>query len=658
MSEPTATAANWLETISARCGRPTAEVQQVLERHGIKPQTTLPRRRRLVVRSVKLRGEKLNADAGSGRFDRDWQFGEGLWAVLSDRNFRGKSSLLNVIHAGLRGDFPGRLKPDVWSWLRLVEVEYSVDETVYRVRIEKPQSSDAARPGQAEFSRRGPDRQWLDLYRGPIGQQLAEAVEDALMHELSFTRFTAYSRNSGSRSHGWPAIASALFVTGPGDAIFGDIVADGMPLRLLQLFIGLPWISTYTTADTALKRLQAAMSEQRSLAGGASRHLRDRLNAVEGAILETRKLLGGGPDRQSLRDDLVRTDRELVDLRGAVDHARRTLEEVTRQLEGARRASAEARNALHQVREEQAANFVFRRLKPVCCPSCEAGVDGGRHAAPDEGPVCALCGTPDPKPAAGESMRLEDLEADVADARATVKALEAEHADAERALMSAQRQVAGALVRTGEIEGQLQRQDAAENELKLRGLEAQRDQLQELLAEMERGPAELIESGDEAVLQAVVATTKAQYDALAKDLLAEISTEITRLSQRLGLENLERMDWSANGALSIVQGGTKTSFTRLSAGERLRVRIAAALAVVAVSRSRQFGRHPGLIVLDSPAAQEMAPGDFGSLLTSLQSVLEDVGELQVIVGAVARPELLSVVPCSQLHHASGDRFLF
>ena len=34
----------------------------------------------------------------------------------------------------------------------------------------------------------------------------------------------------------------------------GALVVDAMPLRLLQLFMGLPWISTYTAAQTAAQR--------------------------------------------------------------------------------------------------------------------------------------------------------------------------------------------------------------------------------------------------------------------------------------------------------------------------------------------------------------------------------------------------------------------
>ncbi|MBJ6126915.1 hypothetical protein [Microvirga splendida] len=657
MTTNQATAAQWLDAIAAKASVPVATVQSVLDRHGIEPQATLPRRRRVTVRSVTLKGEKMGTDQ-DGPFDRTWKFGTGLWAVLSDRNSRGKSSLLNVIQSSIRGEFPGRIKPDVWRWLSHVEAEFDVDAVAYRIIVEKPSGDDALETVRGTFSRRSGGDDWLDLYQGPAGQHLALAVEDALMTELAFTKFHAFNESGQSTTHSWPAISSALFVSGPGNAIFGEIRVDAMPLRLLQLFMGLPWISTYSAASTALKRVQANQRERRGKPDKATPRLRERLDAVERALNGARRRYRPAVDRARLRLDLVTRDAELVTLRNAVDEVRGQAGALEQQLTGARTILADTRRALQQLRDDRAAGVVFRQLKPVCCPSCETGIDSTKYQAAEAAEVCAVCGTRHTEADPEEAIRLVDLEADVEDAAASVARLETEVATTTRAMRAAEAKLADALKAIHGIEAEMASEGEAELELEIRGLEAQAEQLHGLIAETEGQTASDAAPDDEKILIATVAVTKSLYDGLAREILSEASQEITRLSRLFGVENVESMEWGTGGALSIVQGGTPTSFTKLNLGERLRVRIAAALAIIAVSRKRQFGRHPGLLVLDSPAAQEMTGVDFAALLASVQQAIDQTDDIQIIVGAVARPELRDVVLGGHQYHAEGDSFLF
>ena len=213
-------------------------VQNVLDRHGVEPQATLPRRCRLSVQSVTLKGEK-EGTADDRPFDRTWTFGPSLWAMLSDHNFRGKSSLLNIIQGGIRGDLPERIKPDVWRWLSHIEIVFEVNGVAYRLLVEKPAGKTEPEQAIGSFSREEGDTR-LDLHAGPLGDPLERTVEDVLMAELGFAKFHAFNKRGASHTHSWPAIASAPFVRGPGEAIFGEVPTDAMPLRLLQMFMGLP----------------------------------------------------------------------------------------------------------------------------------------------------------------------------------------------------------------------------------------------------------------------------------------------------------------------------------------------------------------------------------------------------------------------------------
>jgi hypothetical protein len=652
------TAAEWVEAIAKKAKLPAVTVQEVLDRHGVEPQSTLPRRKSLRLRSITVRGVK-GSSAGSKPFDRTFAFGPGLWAILSDQNFRGKSTLLNIIQGGIRGDLADRVKPDVWSWLSFVEVVFEANGIGYRLRLAK-EAGQQEKEAAASFSREE-ESGWLSLFEGDVGKPLERAVEDAMLAEFGFPRFHAHNERDGSHSHGWPVIASALFVNGPGKAVFGEVLFDAIPLRLLQMFMGLPWVSTFTSASTALKRLRPAKVGHRAPNKGLKTRLQDRRAEVEASLKSAMERVQPGRDRGAMRSRILEEDARVLALRAGVEETRRAAFEISRQLQGATTVLADTRRALQQLKDDRAAGVVLRTLRPVCCPSCDTGIDGDKHARAAETDTCALCGTRHVEGGDEEGMRLEELEADVTAVAANVAELTTALQEEQAAERKAGEDLADAVRVARELEREMAVGGEAELELEIRGLEAQRDQLVALIvAEDEEDGNVDAETGDddEAVLKAAEVVTKALYDDLAREILVDVSAEITRLSREFGVQNIESMDWGTGGAMRIVQGGAPTSFGALSPGENLRVRIAAALAVIEVARKRMYGRHPGLLVLDSPAAQEMSPEDFAALLSSIQKAVENAADIQIVVGAVAKPAILDVVSCDHVTHAQGEQFLF
>ncbi|WP_238191797.1 FUSC family protein [Methylobacterium frigidaeris] len=634
-------------------------MQEALDRHAVEPQSTLPRRKSLRVRSVTLEGVK-EGTAADGPFDQTFTFGPGLWAIVSDENFRGKSTLLNMIQGGIRGDIHERVKPDVWRWLSKAEIVFEANGIGHRVLVTK-EAGDPDKDAAATFAREQ-EGGWFVLYEGTVGKPLERAVEDAMLAEFGFARFHAHNKKDGSHTHGWQVIASALFVNGPGEAVFGELLVDAIPLRLLQMFMGLPWVSTYTAASTALKRLRTTKAERLSPSKGLKDRLQARLGTVEDALAAARGRVRPGPDRGVLRARMLEMDGRLLALRERVEATRRETFRLERQLQGATTVLLDTRRALQQLKDDRAAGVVLRTLRPVCCPSCDTGIDHDRHARATDGSTCALCGTRQTPAEDEDGLRLEELQRDADDVAANVAELRAQATEAQASQRGAEAELSRAIASSRALEAALRTEGSADLELEIRGLEAQREQLLALIAaeeeEAEDEAADAAGAHDEAVLKAAEEVTKDLYDGLAREILADVSKEITQLSRSFGVQNIESMDWGTGGAMRIVQGRAQTSFGKLSPGENLRVRIAAALAVIEVARQRMYGRHPGLLVLDSPGAQEMAPADFAALLSRVHGAIESAGDIQIIVGARAEPALLDVVPCDHVTHAQGERFLF
>ena len=93
----------------------------------------------------------------------------GLWALISDRNLRGKSSVLRLILGALRGDWPEHVKDDVWKWLRSLQVDFSVDGVPYRATLAKDAGAENRLDAQCVLSR--PENgHGLPIYDGPPGR--------------------------------------------------------------------------------------------------------------------------------------------------------------------------------------------------------------------------------------------------------------------------------------------------------------------------------------------------------------------------------------------------------------------------------------------------------------------------------------------------------
>lgn len=658
MTTTPTSADDWVGTIAAKATVSPEEVQAVLDRHGIVPQSALPRRRQLRVAWISLAGRKQGTD-NDGDIDFRWpegdgEMGPGLWAFLSDRNSRGKSSLLNLVQAALRGEFSGFVKPDVWGWLSLVEVAFRVDATLYRVRVEKEAGEVDPRMARGRLSREDGDGR-IDLYAGPADQPFEKAVADNMMEEFGFGTFHAFNTTYGPRTHGWNAIATSFFVHGPGKAVFGNVTRDGVPLRLLQMFMGLPWITTLTAASTAFKKVSAEGAKAPSTEPAGSR-LAKRLKATENELRELRARSGTQVDRPRLRMALVTRDRETMPLRTAVTAAEERVDTIDRQAAAAQESVAELKRTLQQMRDERAAGMVFRRLRPVCCPSCDNGIDAKRYDTAEGVGTCALCGERHVEEEE-DGLRIGDLQADVREAEQVVTRLNAELAAARKRLRETEAARDANQARIGEIAAELASAEDPDAEFRVRALEAQAEQLKEIIAEV-AAPVKTVAADDASVLRQVEKVTRELFDDLQRDVLKEVSDEVAALSQRFGIQHVESMSWSGNNVLAIRQGGADLTFSDLSPGENLRVRVAAALAVVAVARRRHFGRYPGLLVLDSPRSQEMNDDDFAALMASVQEVINETGDTQVIVGAATKPSLLGVVPGRQTLHAEGGRFLF
>lgn len=650
----------WIKAITEDSTSPESNVRSVLLKYGIRAQTTPPRAKSLLFDSIKLTGVRAESER-DGPFDLSWSgLGTGIWAVMSERNLRGKSSILNLFQAAIRGNFPGRVKPDVWKWLETIEIRYRIDKVLHRLELRKAAGEEKTAESRATLSRSDSDDQWITLYEGDAGDGLKSQTEHLMMEELDFPVIYAHNKNTGGHPHGWPLIASTFFLSSAIEpkALFGDLPIDGLPLRLLQLFIGLPWVSTYSAALTAQKQVEQGLAD-RPNHSDVSAVLNTKLLELEGQLAEAKKARGTD-DRGAKRLELARLDEKTATDRKAAEAARifhetdtATVASVTVSYDGARRR-------LKQLEEELLAGYSFRRLSPTCCPACEAAFEKAAPAAQHaDSNTCALCKNDLP-------VREEDLDNDrIQDAQTLVEELAASLKIAKANLKSSEKMARDAAERLRDGKERAQSLQEAistlpiDPELIVVQLEAQAQQLRELVAALQSPANDDIEiQGELKILRTATEVSKTLMTSMQSDVLTEIADSVMSLAKKFGVSHVTSMHLDGGGRLKVHQGGADIYFSNLTMGEKLRIKIAISLAAVEVAKRRGHGRHPGLLIIDSPASEEVVNEDFEQMLDSVASAAKDIGGVQIIIGTIARKAVEAVVSTDHRLHAKKDEYLF
>ncbi|ESZ02459.1 ATP-binding protein [Mesorhizobium sp. L48C026A00] len=651
----------WTKAIAEDSASPESDVRSVLLKYGVRAQTTPPRAKSLRFDSIKLTGVRAESERDSP-FDLSWSnLGTGIWAVMSERNLRGKSSILNLLYAAIRGDFPGRVKPDVWKWLETIDIRYCIDDVLHRLELRKAAGEEKAAEGRAKLSRSDGDGQWITLYEGDAGDGLKSQTEHLMMEELDFPVIYAHNKNTGGHPHGWPLIASTFFLSSSTEAkaLFGDLPIDGLPLRLLQLFIGLPWVSTYSAALTAQKQVEQGLVD-RPNHSGVTTVLNTRLLEVEGQLAEAKKARGMD-NRGAKRLELERLDEETATNRKAAETARVAFETDTATVASVTASYDDARRRLKQLEDELSAGYSFRQLSPTCCPACEAAFEKAAPAVQhSDGNTCALCKNDLPVHEDDlDSDRIQDAQTLVEDLATSLQIAKAKLKASGKAARDATERLRTGMSRVRSVQEAISTLPA-DPELVVVQLEAQAQQLRELMATLQspNDDDDTETQGELKILRAASEVSKTLMTSMQSDVLTEIADSVMSLAKKFGVSHVTSMHLDGGGKLRVRQGGADIYFSNLTMGEKLRIKIAISLAAVEVAKRRGHGRHPGLLIIDSPASEEVVNEDFEQMLDSVSSAAKDIGGVQIIIGTIARKAVEAVVSSDHRLHAKGEEYLF
>ncbi|WP_186165344.1 large ATP-binding protein [Burkholderia gladioli] len=648
----------WLQAIATRAEAEIFAVEGVLSAHRIQPSPVLAQPRRLVLREIEFSGEK-DGVANAGAFTFSWTaLDHGLWAMLSEHNLRGKSSIIEIVRWMIRGRPSNNLQDDVRRWVHAVRLGFLLDSDQYEIvaktqgepigslcRIRAPIATDGEpeRTVLADFSTDG---------------EFEAVMADFFMRTFAMDPISSWRQGKEdegqSVTHSWVAFSGAMFIGTNYDVLLGDMpVATGLTSRLMQMYLGVPWVSTLAAAKTAHQLVEQAVQVSARKNEQGQKAINARIADISAQLSEKRAELAKIPSDEAVRNAINADTTELADVRRQERDMAEHAERAVAALRDLTAVYQEERRDLQTHMDAMSATAVFRRLEPKCCPRCDHTISKAKKALESSTHSCSVCGESITNSEDGEAIKV-DLQERVAASEAAVTRASAKKEEAESELTALRRKIdllQGRLESASkELDSAVRRQEAAVAVAVLEGR----------LEEASISPASQADdrSGELKILSAVVAETEARVKAVRDGLLADVSARLVEYAKAFGMENLSEASLKGNATLSLVKGGVPTSYGKVTEGEKLRLKVATVLAMIEIAEARGIGRHPGLLMIDSPAAQEVSPVDVDHLVAGLQAVFTKLPHFQVFVAGISSKAITDHIPEANRREVAGNAFLW
>lgn len=641
---------DWIETIAAKAKVDVAKVESVLATHRIEPMPVAASPTHLLVNRIRFAGKKI-LDEKELPVDFEWNDLEpGLWAVLSDENLRGKSTIVEVIRGCLRGSLSKTLQEDVDGWLKSVEMDFCIDDRQFKLTVDRSEST------SGQLSRMTKTGALRKVHEFCDEDEFESAMSNFFMKQLSFDQFATSRKMNDVTStvlHGWSAMCSALFIRTNYATIIGELPpTSGVPVRLLQLFLGIPWATTLASASAAFKEEERREAVAGQKFSEAKESIQERLDELQTELTTKNTQLEKTAVSKSIQTELANCQESIQSAIGRESLVRTDLRSANLELEDAKVSVNDDRSELRRHEEGSSAQTVFRALDPKSCPRCETSITAKKKAMEQSTNECAVC---------GEAVHADIDEAEVKrrievrlDAsRKGQRAASKRVKELNTELVTIRSEISSTTAKQEKLAKRFARPTKRSSLLtEITGLEARIDELSKTV------PVEPAVTTDTALLKVIEAVTRELMKQHQDGLLVDISEKICEYGNRFGILQLTKAKLDGGLSLRVEKGGQSSSYSKLTPGEKLRLKVATVLAMIEVGQQKGIGRYPGLLVLDSPASQEVTDGDLEQIISGVAEIAATIPHLQVIVASRSAAAITNHISPERRKDAFGLDYLW
>ncbi|MGC4939826.1 hypothetical protein [Kribbella sp. DT2] len=629
-------------------------MENVLVGHGVSLVPVPPAKRSLHLRRLSIRGSRVNT-RWDGPFEKTFEFDDGVTALITNENLRGKSTVLELITWALRGS-PRRLRDDVKPWFERIQLEYSLNEVPMAVVLTKADAGFVVDVLRAETE----EMLHAYLVNGAAGSVHVVASglsendfkaqqDQTMLTLLGLEPLTNFQKDSGSdqgrpRENTWPAYFGGLYLPPAGSEIlFGDTVFAALPARILQMFCNVPLMSAQIRLSTLTKQVRQDESNQaRRIAEDLAVRAGER-GQLEAELADVERKLAALPSSSGRSYRTVVT--ELRQAEQDLDAAIAAHRSAKRTFDDAKLARQSEERRFNDDNETALAALLFQGLTPKHCPRCEQAIQAQRTVLEQSEHHCAVC-----------TQEIDVVSDDEDDVRGEAE----ENVDGLEALRRAE-EVAQETVksfaedemrfssRVAALTSELSTSSRSDEFTTGLGLQLEQARLTGRLESLPRGTGSLRPSDTLAVLDAATHVLNAATGAAARELFADLNAEIVALGNKFGIDNLEKVELNRQGGMKVTTAGVASSFKDVTGGERLRLRVAVVVALLRVGHRAGTGSHPGMLLLDSPGSDELTVEDEATLLRELDSLRSELPGFQVVIASAEPAAVVGVLPDENIY---------
>jgi len=355
---------------------------------------------------------------------------------------------------------------------------------------------------------------------------------------------------------------------------------------------------------------------------------------------------------------------KLADLReyqGYIDNLlvlEKKLTDNTLELKNLEKEKVNLNRKIAKFEEELDFGFYFSNLEIKRCPRCEHEIRAQKLAKEKEHHKCMLCddeldvNTEEDR--AIFTSRLEEMKTQLSIVTNAIKDLEntviekTEERDSISKLLK-------------EYEDNLQAWDVNEEEIgDLPDLIEKKLELEFKITNTgydEKIQKEELDNKAKVVQAAIQVLNRKRYEE-SQEILISLEKLILEQINKYGLKNIQKISINNDMEINFHQNSVKNKFTDLNEGEQLRAKLAVVISLILLDVKYSVGRHPRILIIDSPGKEEVISRDLISLANIFKEINDNYhSELQIIIGTALK-ELKSATNSEKVFFKGAGEVVF
>ena len=661
------------------------QLRELLDLDGeYKKDTPVSTGKRLVIDRISFIGKKVTRDEheySNQEIDFSHSFRSGVNILIAD-NLKGKSSIFKIIKYTLTGS--NSLKSDIRKWINHIILNFRLSDKKFSIYL----NLEGRLKGQliADVIESFDDIQEANDHI--IFEVNSEKEFQTQIQEFFFNQFAYYSLKWTQKSSqknsdelieagsSWKTYFKSILLESKdsGTLMYGD-----QGNKIFQMLLGLRL--TYPINRLSVKkdkityektREQSLVKRQAESQGLKRDKLIQRLNVINVELQAISKQATSRANLIKLQDDYSQlinmiqkeSEKRLLAQNEIIKHNQRLIDisrekdQTDTELNRIRKEINKTQKNIIDLKEYLEIGIFFSNLDIKHCPSCDHEVSEQKKKIEAEEHKCALC---------NENITEEISESEKLSYRDKLERLKLEEERYLQEEVLLKNEIVGLDKKhqgVSSILAGIERENVETdntNSLKnnlaevSKQIELEKEKLQPITTRREELIAERAiveyqirtydslaksETNYETeidVLTAAIENLKKKRYELGRNVLDRLAELMLSEINKFGLTSITEIKITVNFDIQYNQNGEFISFDDIAEGEQLRAKIAFYLSLIQLDIEYNFGRHPRLLIIDSPGKEEAD----SKYLEGLSSVLKNIGsrfghELQILIGTAER----------------------